>query len=55
VQSIIYLFIYFIIFFLIQILGFTPVLAARPGMPCSRRDGPGAASSSAQRAYGARP
>jgi hypothetical protein len=28
---------------------------APPGVPCSRRDGPGAASSSAQRAFGARP
>jgi hypothetical protein len=26
-----------------------------PGVPCSRHDGPGAALSSAQRAYGARP
>jgi hypothetical protein len=32
----------------------SPVLA-RPGMSCSRRDGPDAASSSAQRAFGARP
>jgi hypothetical protein len=32
-----------------------PCSPARPGVPCSRRDGPGAASSSAQRAYGARP
>jgi hypothetical protein len=30
-------------------------LPARPAVPCSRRDGPGVASSSAQRAHGTRP